>query len=178
MLSTSHWIKCTDTCHFNFNVVWIITVTCFWISVPILSSDHVCWLCCILLIINYIYTFPLISSVLIVIFHKLFDALHHLFSIFTVLPLFCTFTFIRLIYTALLGECPYNAFERTTPFPSGTFQFVTCNHPLISFDVWMAPAVDTVTSCGAHSASYTVDTKGFFPRGKAAGPWSWPLNSI
>jgi hypothetical protein len=31
---------------------------------------------------------------------------------------------------------------------------------------------------GAHPASYSVDTRGSFPGGKAAGAWSWPLTFI
>jgi hypothetical protein len=31
---------------------------------------------------------------------------------------------------------------------------------------------------GAHSASYTMGTRGSFPGGKVAGAWSWPLTSI
>jgi hypothetical protein len=31
---------------------------------------------------------------------------------------------------------------------------------------------------GAHPASYSMDTKGYFPGGKAAGTWSWSLISI
>jgi hypothetical protein len=31
---------------------------------------------------------------------------------------------------------------------------------------------------GAHPASYLMGTRGSFPRGKAAGSWSWPLTSI
>jgi hypothetical protein len=30
----------------------------------------------------------------------------------------------------------------------------------------------------AHPASYPMGTRGFFPEGKAAGAWSWPLTSI
>jgi hypothetical protein len=30
---------------------------------------------------------------------------------------------------------------------------------------------------GAHPASYPMGTRGSFPGGKAAGAWSWPLNS-
>jgi hypothetical protein len=33
------------------------------------------------------------------------------------------------------------------------------------------------TGCGAHPASYPMDTRGSFPGGKAAGAWSWPLTS-
>jgi hypothetical protein len=33
------------------------------------------------------------------------------------------------------------------------------------------------TSSGAHPASYPMGTRAFFPGGKAAGAWSWPLNS-
>jgi hypothetical protein len=28
---------------------------------------------------------------------------------------------------------------------------------------------------GAHPASHTMDTKGYFPGGKEAGAWSWPF---
>jgi hypothetical protein len=31
---------------------------------------------------------------------------------------------------------------------------------------------------GAHPDSYPMGTRGSFPGGKAAGAWSWPLNSI
>jgi hypothetical protein len=31
---------------------------------------------------------------------------------------------------------------------------------------------------GAHPASYPMVTRGFFPGGKEAGAWSWPLTSI
>jgi hypothetical protein len=31
---------------------------------------------------------------------------------------------------------------------------------------------------GTHPASYPIGTRGSFPGGKAAGPWSWPLISI
>jgi hypothetical protein len=31
---------------------------------------------------------------------------------------------------------------------------------------------------GAHPASYPMSTKGFFPGGKAAETWGWPLTSI
>jgi hypothetical protein len=31
---------------------------------------------------------------------------------------------------------------------------------------------------GAHPASYPIGNRGFFPGGKAAGAWSWPLTSI
>jgi hypothetical protein len=34
------------------------------------------------------------------------------------------------------------------------------------------------TGSGAHPASYPMGTRGSFPVGKAAGPWSWPLTSI
>jgi hypothetical protein len=34
------------------------------------------------------------------------------------------------------------------------------------------------TGFGAHPTSYPMCTWGSFPRGKAAGPWSWPLTSI
>jgi len=34
------------------------------------------------------------------------------------------------------------------------------------------------TGSGAHPASYPVGTGCFFPGGKAAGAWSWPLISI
>jgi hypothetical protein len=31
---------------------------------------------------------------------------------------------------------------------------------------------------GAHSASYPMGTRGYFPGGKADGAWSWPLAFI
>jgi hypothetical protein len=31
---------------------------------------------------------------------------------------------------------------------------------------------------GAHPASYSMGTRGSFPRGKAAGTWSWSVTSI
>jgi hypothetical protein len=31
---------------------------------------------------------------------------------------------------------------------------------------------------GAHPASYPMGTRDSFPRGEAAGVWSWPLTSI
>jgi hypothetical protein len=34
------------------------------------------------------------------------------------------------------------------------------------------------TDSGAYPASYLMGTGGRFPRGKAAGAWSWPLTSI
>jgi hypothetical protein len=34
------------------------------------------------------------------------------------------------------------------------------------------------TDSEAHPASYPVGKRGCFPRGKAAGAWSWPLTSI
>jgi hypothetical protein len=34
------------------------------------------------------------------------------------------------------------------------------------------------TGSGAHPASYPMGTGGFFPWGKAAGAWSWPLTTI
>jgi len=34
------------------------------------------------------------------------------------------------------------------------------------------------TGSGAHPASYQMGTGGFFPGGKAAGSWRWPLTSI
>jgi hypothetical protein len=34
------------------------------------------------------------------------------------------------------------------------------------------------TGSGAHPASYTMGTKGFFPRGKEARDWSSPLTTI
>jgi len=34
------------------------------------------------------------------------------------------------------------------------------------------------TASGAHPASYSMGIGGVFPRGKAAGAWSWPLTSI
>jgi len=34
------------------------------------------------------------------------------------------------------------------------------------------------TGSGAHPASYPMETRGYFPGGKAAGAWSWPLTSI
>jgi hypothetical protein len=33
------------------------------------------------------------------------------------------------------------------------------------------------TGSGAHTASYPLGAGGYFPGGKAAGPWSWPLPS-
>jgi hypothetical protein len=33
------------------------------------------------------------------------------------------------------------------------------------------------TGSGAHPASYPMGTGGFFPGGKAAGTWSWPITS-
>jgi hypothetical protein len=33
------------------------------------------------------------------------------------------------------------------------------------------------TGCEAHPTSYSVGTGGFFPGGKVAGTWSWPLTS-
>jgi len=34
------------------------------------------------------------------------------------------------------------------------------------------------TSSGAYPASYPVGTMGYFPGGKVARAWSWPLTSI
>jgi len=34
------------------------------------------------------------------------------------------------------------------------------------------------TESGAHPASYSQDTGGFYLGGKAAGTWRWPLTSI
>jgi len=34
------------------------------------------------------------------------------------------------------------------------------------------------TGSGAHPASYPMGAGDCFPRGKAAGAWSWPLSSI
>jgi len=34
------------------------------------------------------------------------------------------------------------------------------------------------TGNGAHPASYAKDSRGFFPVGKAAGLWSWPLAPV
>jgi len=34
------------------------------------------------------------------------------------------------------------------------------------------------TDAGAHRFSSVMDTRGFFPRGKAAWTWSWTLTSI
>jgi hypothetical protein len=40
--------------------------------------------------------------------------------------------------------------------------------------VWM---YGLQTGSGAYPASYPMGTGGFFPRGKAAGVWNWPLAS-
>jgi len=37
---------------------------------------------------------------------------------------------------------------------------------------------DVWTGSGAHPASYSMGTGGFFPGSKAAGALSWPLTSI
>jgi len=34
------------------------------------------------------------------------------------------------------------------------------------------------TGSGAHPASYPMATRSFFPAGKAAGAWNWPVTSI
>jgi hypothetical protein len=49
-------------------------------------------------------------------------------------------------------------------FPAGTgiFLFTTASR----------------TALGPHPASYPMSTRGYFPGGKAAGAWNWPLTSI
>jgi len=34
------------------------------------------------------------------------------------------------------------------------------------------------TGSGAHPATYPMSSRGSFPGGKTARPWSWPLTSI
>jgi len=36
---------------------------------------------------------------------------------------------------------------------------------------------NTLFSCGAHPASYPVDTGGSFLKGRVVRAWSWPLTS-